>query len=129
VGEIFGDTMVAAALIDRLVHHATMVTLKGKSYRPRERGTGIGSRRPGYAATRLRLNGGTGYGVTHFGARCSRSFRCPLTDHWATAAGTHHYPQKPTKQEPLRLAALRAAPHRAKRKGGLPAAVTEDRSG
>ena len=28
---------VAAALIDRLVHHATMVTLKGKSYRLRER--------------------------------------------------------------------------------------------
>jgi hypothetical protein len=27
----------AAALIDRLVHHATMITLKGKSYRLRER--------------------------------------------------------------------------------------------
>jgi hypothetical protein len=38
-GEILGDTMVAAALIDRLVHHATMVALKGKSYRLRERGT------------------------------------------------------------------------------------------
>jgi DNA replication protein DnaC len=40
-GEILGDAMVAAALIDRLVHHATMVTLKGKSYRLRERGAGI----------------------------------------------------------------------------------------
>ncbi len=39
-GEILGDAMVAAALIDRLVHHATMVTLKGKSYRLRERGAG-----------------------------------------------------------------------------------------
>jgi DNA replication protein DnaC len=39
-GEILGDAMVAAALIDRLVHHATMITLKGKSYRLRERGTG-----------------------------------------------------------------------------------------
>ena len=29
--------MVAAALIDRLVHHATMVTLKAKSFRLRER--------------------------------------------------------------------------------------------
>ncbi|MBA3838713.1 MAG: ATP-binding protein [Thermoleophilaceae bacterium] len=29
---------LAAALIDRLFHHATMVTLKGKSYRLRERG-------------------------------------------------------------------------------------------
>ena len=38
-GEILGDAMVAAALIDRLVHHATMVALKGKSYRLRERGS------------------------------------------------------------------------------------------
>ena len=40
-GEILGDAMVAAALIDRLVHHATMITLKGKSYRLRERGVGV----------------------------------------------------------------------------------------
>jgi DNA replication protein DnaC len=32
--------MVAAALIDRLIQHAHMVTLKGKSYRLRERGAG-----------------------------------------------------------------------------------------
>ena len=38
-GEILGDQMVAAALIDRLVHHAQIVTLKGKSYRLRERGS------------------------------------------------------------------------------------------
>ena len=38
-GEILGDAMVAAALIDRLVHHAHMITLKGKSYRLRERGS------------------------------------------------------------------------------------------
>ncbi len=36
-GEIPGDAMVAAALIDRLVHHAEIITLKGKSYRLRER--------------------------------------------------------------------------------------------
>ena len=40
-GEILGDAMVAAALIDRLVHHATMITLKGKSYRLRERGVDV----------------------------------------------------------------------------------------
>ena len=39
-GEILGDAMVAAALIDRLVHHAHIVTLKGKSYRLRERTAG-----------------------------------------------------------------------------------------
>ena len=38
-GEILGDAMVAAALIDRLVHHAHIITLKGKSYRLRERTT------------------------------------------------------------------------------------------
>src|SRR5215212_9700687 len=37
-GEILGDAMVAAALIDRLIHHAHIITLKGKSYRLRERG-------------------------------------------------------------------------------------------
>jgi DNA replication protein DnaC len=31
--------MVAAALIDRLVHHAHILTFKGKSYRLRERGS------------------------------------------------------------------------------------------
>jgi DNA replication protein DnaC len=36
-GEILGDAMVVAALNDRLVHDATMITLKGKSYRLRER--------------------------------------------------------------------------------------------
>jgi len=40
-GEILGDAMVAAALIDRLVHHATMIVLKGKSYRLRERGLDV----------------------------------------------------------------------------------------
>jgi DNA replication protein DnaC len=45
-GEILGDAMVAAALIDRLVHHATMVTLKGKSYRLRERAAATDSNKP-----------------------------------------------------------------------------------
>jgi len=32
-GEIFGDDVVAAAMIDRLVHHAEIIALKGDSYR------------------------------------------------------------------------------------------------
>ena len=32
-GEIFGDDVVAAAMIDRLVHHAEIVSLEGGSYR------------------------------------------------------------------------------------------------
>ena len=36
-GEIFGDDIVAAAMIDRLVHHAEIVALKGDSYRLKDR--------------------------------------------------------------------------------------------
>ena len=36
-GEIFGDEVVAAAMIDRLVHHAEIVALKGDSYRLKDR--------------------------------------------------------------------------------------------
>jgi DNA replication protein DnaC len=32
-GEIFGDDTVATAMIDRLVHHAEIISLKGESYR------------------------------------------------------------------------------------------------
>jgi DNA replication protein DnaC len=32
-GEVFGDDTVAAAMIDRLVHHADVIALKGDSYR------------------------------------------------------------------------------------------------
>jgi DNA replication protein DnaC len=35
-GEIFGDEMMAAALIDRLVHHCHIVNIHGNSYRMRE---------------------------------------------------------------------------------------------
>jgi hypothetical protein len=51
---ILGDAMVAAALIDRLVHHATMIALKGKSYRLKERGAGIA---PAAQPTSLRASG------------------------------------------------------------------------
>ena len=34
-GETFGDDVVAAAMIDRLVHHAEILSLKGDSYRLR----------------------------------------------------------------------------------------------
>lgn len=35
-GEIFGDEVMAAALIDRLVHHCHIVNIRGNSYRLRE---------------------------------------------------------------------------------------------
>jgi DNA replication protein DnaC len=39
-GEVFGDDVVAAAMIDRLVHHADVVALKGDSYRLRNHDLG-----------------------------------------------------------------------------------------
>ncbi|WP_197466816.1 IS21-like element helper ATPase IstB, partial [Tsukamurella pseudospumae] len=36
-GETFSDDIVAAAMIDRLVHHAEVLTLSGDSYRTRSR--------------------------------------------------------------------------------------------
>jgi DNA replication protein DnaC len=37
-GGVFGDQVVAAAMIDRIVHHADVLTLKGASYWLRNRG-------------------------------------------------------------------------------------------
>src|SRR6476619_4518238 len=47
-GEVFGDDVVAAAMIDRLVHHAEVLALKGDSYRLKDRDLG---RVPAAAAT------------------------------------------------------------------------------
>jgi DNA replication protein DnaC len=34
-GQVFADQVVAGAILDRLLHHATVVNIKGKSYRMR----------------------------------------------------------------------------------------------
>jgi DNA replication protein DnaC len=39
-GEVFGDDVVAAAMIDRLVHHAEVIALKGDSHRLKDRDLG-----------------------------------------------------------------------------------------
>jgi DNA replication protein DnaC len=39
-GETFGDATVAAAMIDRLVHHAEVISLKRDSYRLKDRDLG-----------------------------------------------------------------------------------------
>ena len=35
-GDIFGDTVVASALLDRLLHHCHIVYIQGNSYRLRK---------------------------------------------------------------------------------------------
>jgi DNA replication protein DnaC len=36
-GEIFGDHVLATAILDRLLHHATTINIKGESYRLKEK--------------------------------------------------------------------------------------------
>jgi DNA replication protein DnaC len=36
-GELFGDAVVASALLDRILHHATVINIKGDSYRMKSR--------------------------------------------------------------------------------------------
>ena len=40
-GEVFGGAVVAIAILDRILHHSTVVTISGDSHRLREK------RRPG----------------------------------------------------------------------------------
>ena len=35
-GQVFGDPVIATALLDRLLHHAVVVHIEGSSYRMRE---------------------------------------------------------------------------------------------
>jgi len=36
-GEIFGDNVIASAILDRLLHHSTVINIKGESYRLKDR--------------------------------------------------------------------------------------------
>jgi len=46
-GEIFGDEVVAVVMIDRLVHHAEIVSLRGDSYRLKDKEHGTRPSPPG----------------------------------------------------------------------------------
>ncbi len=36
-GQIFGETTIATAILDRLLHHSTTINIRGESYRLKER--------------------------------------------------------------------------------------------
>ena len=36
-GNVFGDAVIATAILDRLLHHSHVVTIRGESYRLREK--------------------------------------------------------------------------------------------
>jgi DNA replication protein DnaC len=51
-GEVFGDPVVATALLDRLLHHAVVVQIEGSSYRLRQHADLLAQpRHPGQATT------------------------------------------------------------------------------
>jgi DNA replication protein DnaC len=50
-GEVFNDQVLATAILDRLLHHATTVNIKGESYRLREK------RKAGLLGRRAKANG------------------------------------------------------------------------
>ena len=46
-GEVFNDQVLATAILDRLLHHATTVNIKGDSYRLRvKKKAGLLGRKP-----------------------------------------------------------------------------------
>ena len=49
-GQIFDDTAVATAMLDRLLHHATVVAISGPSYRMRRHQQRLDQLRAGLAA-------------------------------------------------------------------------------
>jgi DNA replication protein DnaC len=51
-GDIFPDTIVATAILDRLLHHAAVVTINGPSYRMRRHQTKLDQLRDGLAQPR-----------------------------------------------------------------------------
>ncbi len=57
---MFGDDVVAAAMIDRLVHHAEVIALKGDSYRLKT-ATSAASRPPQAPTNEDRLSAGGEY--------------------------------------------------------------------
>jgi IstB-like ATP binding protein len=63
-GEVFGDEVVAAAMIDRLVHYAEVIALKGDSYQLRDRDLGRSTRPPPKTHDHEGVNFGRRYGVS-----------------------------------------------------------------
>ncbi len=45
-GSIFGDPIIATAILDRLLHHSTTINIRGESYRLKERRKAVCSREP-----------------------------------------------------------------------------------
>ena len=70
-GEVFGDPVVATAILDRVLHHSHVVTIRGESYRLREK------RRSGLVKTAQQTSTPNQGG--QFKCRWGGNFWCRLT--------------------------------------------------
>ncbi len=63
-GTVFGDAVVATAILDRLLHHSHVVTIRGDSYRLREKRRSGLLQRATRPSTHTRLGIETGRGAS-----------------------------------------------------------------
>jgi hypothetical protein len=62
-GEVFGDRVIATAILDRLLHHAVTLNIRGNSYRLKEKlKAGLVRSHDNTAAARRRARCSTGWG-------------------------------------------------------------------
>jgi hypothetical protein len=81
-GQVFGDQVIATAILDRLLHHSTIVNIKGESYRLKEkRKAGLLTRSEPYTA------GATASRRNSSSATAS-SWRCADASAWGSSAAS-----------------------------------------
>src|ERR1700747_1508393 len=61
-GSIFGDPIIATAILDHLLHHSTTVNIRGESYRLKERRKAVLIRLPSHQPEESRAVASSGRG-------------------------------------------------------------------
>ena len=85
-GEIFGDDMAATAMVDRLIHHAEILSLKGDTYRLKDRDLG-----PRLDPDRRHpIRGAGGISLRSPTARCAKRRRRPGAEVAYFSTGANH---------------------------------------
>ena len=82
-GEVFGDPVVATAILDRLLHHSHVVTIRGDSYRLRESAAPAFCRRPERRSHNSKPNEPLGSSF-QWRQGSHRAVRVPLWTTWTT---------------------------------------------
>ncbi len=94
-GEVFGDPVVATAILDRLLHHSHVVTIRGDSYRLREkRRSGLLAVAPGATAR--------ADGSAPLSGQRGRSPVCPQNRAYGSVHGSSRKAYPPFDVKPMR---------------------------